>query len=276
MSKSVAFPSPNVMLRRHGLRAKKSWGQNFLHDPGVASAIVAASGVSADDTVVEIGAGLGALTHLLAARAGRVIAIERDRELAHVLRLELEGRANVEVVEANALTYDLAALGERVIVVGNLPYHISSPLLFHLLEQRAAVRHAVLMFQRELAQRLLEGPGSRLYGAPSVSCRQYAELRACLQVGRGAFTPAPRVDSTVVRLDMREQPLAPADEQAFRVLVRTAFASRRKTLRRALAGAYPADAIERAITGCGIAPSARAETLSVEQFACLAEALRVS
>lgn len=275
MSGLDAFLSPSALLRAHDLRAKKPWGQNFLHDPAVAAAIVRASGATAADTVVEIGAGLGALTSLLAQAAGQVIAIERDRDLVAVLRAELGQRDNVQIVEDNALTFQISSLGRRVLVVGNLPYHISSQLLFRLIDQRRHISSATLMLQRELAQRLLASPGSRLYGAPSVSCRQFAQLESCLQVGRGAFTPAPRVDSTVIKLVMRDQPLCPVDESLFRAVVRAAFASRRKMLRRALTAAYAADRVDRALDLAEIDPTARAETLTVEQFGRLATALGV-
>jgi 16S rRNA (adenine1518-N6/adenine1519-N6)-dimethyltransferase len=274
MTDSEPFRRPAELMRRYGLRAKKKWGQNFLHDVKVARAIVRASTVGADDTVVEIGAGLGAITGLLASAARRVVAIERDRELAEVLRREFEGVANVEIREQNALNFDFAALDEPAVeVVGNLPYNISSPLIFHLIDQRAHIRCATVMLQRELAQRLVASPGSRLYGAPSVSCRQFAELKLCLQVGRGAFAPPPRVDSSVIQLCMRHQPLCQVDPRVFREVVRAAFGARRKTLRRALAAAYPADRVERALKATGISPTVRAETLDVAQFGNLANAL---
>lgn len=263
------------LLRQHGRQAKKSWGQNFLHDPRVVARIVEAAAIQPTDVVVEIGAGLGALTGALAARAARVLAIERDRELASLLRQAFAGAASVAIVEANALTFDFAAVGsaERLVVVGNLPYNIASPLLFRLLEARAHLRSATVMLQRELAQRLVAGPGSRRYGVPSVLLQQHADLQTCLQVGRGAFVPAPRVDSTVIRLDFRTVPRAPADDAALRLTVRTAFGMRRKTLLRALSAAFPEHAVAAALAECGIDPRARAETLTVAQFAALAQAL---
>lgn len=270
---STSVPRPSDLLRQHGLQAKKRWGQNFLHDPQVVTRIVEAADIAPGDTVVEIGAGLGALTGVLAARAARLIAIERDRDLARLLRERLASMPCVEIAEANALTYDFAALGRGLVVVGNLPYNIASPLIFHLLEQRASLRVATLMLQRELAQRLASPPGSRVYGAPSVIVQQYAEARVCLHVGRGAFTPPPRVDSTVVQLRFRSQALCPVDPEALQRVVHVAFAGRRKTLLRALSAQFPRPAVELALASAGIDPRARAETLGVAAFAQLAALL---
>lgn len=270
-----ALAAAAQLLRQHGRQAKKSWGQNFLHDPRIVARIADAAALQPTDVVVEIGAGLGALTGALAARARRVLAIERDRDLALLLRQAFAEVASVTILETNALTFDFAAVAaaERLVVVGNLPYNIASPLLFRLLDQRAALRSATVMLQRELAQRLVAGPGTRRYGAPSVLLQQHAELHTCLQVGRGAFVPPPRVDSTVIRLDFRAAPRAPADDAALRQTVRAAFGMRRKTLLRALSAAFPGEAVALALAQCGIDPRARAETLSVMQFAALSRAL---
>lgn len=270
-----ALAAASELLRRHGRQAKKSWGQNFLHDPRIVARIAEAAGIQSTDVVVEIGAGLGALTGALAARALRVLAIERDRDLALLLREAFAEVASVTILETNALTFEFGAVAGagRLVVVGNLPYNIASPLLFRLLDQRAQLRSATVMLQRELAQRLVAGPGTRRYGVPSVLLQQHAELRTCLQVGRGAFVPPPRVDSTVIRLDFRSAPRAPADDAALRHTVRTAFGARRKTLQRALSAAFPSDAVTLALARCGIDPRARAETLSVVQFAALSQAL---
>jgi len=267
------FVSPAKLLQRYNLRAKKHWGQNFLHDASVVRAIADAAQIEPNDTVVEIGAGLGAMTGILAQRAARVIAVERDRELAAVLRDVFGQTSNIEVAETNALTFSFLNFDEPVVVVGNLPFHISSPLIFHLLDQRQHIRAAIVMLQREPAQRLVAEPGSRVYGAPSVTCQQYADLSVCLQVKRGAFLPPPRVDSTVIRLRMRTQPLGAADPVRFRAVVRAAFARRRKMLRRALAAQYPVDAVERALADAEIASDTRAECLSVLQFVRLTNAL---
>jgi 16S rRNA (adenine1518-N6/adenine1519-N6)-dimethyltransferase len=267
------IPSPSAVLRRHNLRPKKSWGQCFLHDPSVVARIAVDAVVDPGDTVIEIGAGLGTLTVALAERARRVIAIERDRDLAGVLRAELGHLSHVEVREENALSFDFGALGAAV-VVGNLPYNIASPLIFHLLEQRAAIRRATLMVQLELAQRLAAPPGNRSYGVPSVLCQLAAQTTVRFIVRSGAFVPRPRVDSAVVRLQMHEQsPIANVEEQALRDLVHAAFRFRRKTLRRALAASYPSAVVARALLVAGVDSDRRAESLSLEEFGAVARAL---
>lgn len=265
--------SPAELLRRHDLRPKKSWGQNFLHDPSIVAAIADAALIEPTDTVVEIGAGLGAMTGALAQRAQHVVAIERDRELVRVLREEFADQQHVEIAEDNALTYQFDHFDHPVVVVGNLPYHIASPLLFHLLDWRRHIRSATLMFQRELAERLAAGPGSRTYGAPSVTCQQYAKVQLCLRVKPGAFIPPPRVDSAVIRLEMREEPLSAADPDTFQLVVRTAFSGRRKMLKRALSPLVGAEQSAQLFEQSDVDPRARAETLSVEQFAQLARSL---
>jgi 16S rRNA (adenine1518-N6/adenine1519-N6)-dimethyltransferase len=266
--------SPAQTLRRYGLRPKKSWGQCFLHDPAVLRRIVDHAGVEPGDTVVEIGAGLGTLTVLLAERAARVHAVEKDRDLVTVLRGELSDVDNVEVVERNALGLDFAAFAGPVQVVGNLPYNIASPLLFHILASRRAIRAATLMLQREVAERLVAPPGRRAYGVPSVLCQQAADVRLCFGVSRGAFVPAPRVDSAVVRLRMLEEPRAPCDDDLFRVVVKAAFGARRKTLRNALGARLSGDAVHDALQAAGIDGGRRGETLTVEEFGRLTRALQ--
>jgi 16S rRNA (adenine1518-N6/adenine1519-N6)-dimethyltransferase len=271
------YRAPAELLRRHGLAAKKSWGQCFLHQPSVARRIVEAIGAGEDETVVEIGAGLGALTGLLARRYRRVVAIERDRDLVAVLREELRDEASVELREANALTFDYSSLGEALHVVGNLPYNISSPLLFHLLAHRQVVRSATVMLQRELAQRLTAAPGSRLYGAPTITLGLRGRLSTVLQVGRGAFLPPPNVDSTVVRLDFSAvtTELTPAADALLERVVRGAFAMRRKKLRKALGALFELAQLDSALERAEIDGGLRAEKLHPADFARLTEALAV-
>ena len=269
----TGYRAPAKLLRRYGLQAKKTWGQCFLHEPRVAQRIVEAIAGSPDETVVEIGAGLGALTGLLARRYRRVLAIERDRELVAVLREELADEPTVEIIEANALTFDYAALSTPVHVVGNLPYNISSPLLFHLLAQRANLRSITVMLQRELAQRLAAGPGGRLYGAPTVTISRVATVREVLQVRRGAFLPPPKVDSTVLRLTPRDDVGDGLTDAHFERVVRTAFGARRKMLRGVLAGTFTRGTSDAALAAAGIAGERRAETLTLADFQRLAAAL---
>jgi 16S rRNA (adenine1518-N6/adenine1519-N6)-dimethyltransferase len=274
---------PRRVLARHGLSAKKSWGQNFLHDRAVLARIVAAVGAQADDTVVEIGAGLGTLTAALAHATPaprRILAVERDPDMQRALAAELGGDARVEIVGADALAFDYAAAshaaGRPVVVVGNLPYQISSALVLALVDAgaRGAVARAVVMVQREMAQRIVAPPGSRTYGRLTVAVAQHADARILFHVRPGSFHPAPAVTSSVMSLAARAAPLAPVRDPAlFEAVVKQAFATRRKMLRGALGGQFGDDAVAAAFAASGIPGTKRAEQLSVADFARLANAL---
>lgn len=279
-AESPILPGARELLARHGLLPKKRLGQNFLVDPRVQERIVAAARVGDADVVVEIGAGLGALTGRLAAHAKHVIAVERDGELVEVLRRELGQRTNVEIVHGDALDFDLRAAAARagrpLVVVGNLPYVVTSPLLFAILDASsggAVIDRAVLMVQKEFAQRMLAPAGSRVYGRLSVMAQQAAEAEILFHVGAGAFLPPPAVTSSVLGLRPRPQPLAPVTSpRVFDQVVRAAFGTRRKMLRRALEPAF-AERAAKALATAGIEGSRRAEELSVADFARLANAL---
>ncbi len=193
------------LLRRYGLSAKKSWGQNFLIDERSYSAIVNSCKLSESDVVVEIGAGLGTLTSRLLATSATVIAVERERDMCEVLRRELGSQPRFVLREENALHLDIAALARqhdrRLVLVGNLPYQISSPLIFQFLAARSSLRRIVIMLQREMADRLLATPGTRDANALGVQVQMVCAVRRVCHVGRGAFLPPPRVDSSVVLLD---------------------------------------------------------------------------
>jgi 16S rRNA (adenine1518-N6/adenine1519-N6)-dimethyltransferase len=270
------------VLARHGLGAKKSWGQNFLHDRSVLGRIVAAAAATPDDTVVELGAGLGTLTGALAHAeppARRVLAIERDPDMQRVLAAELGGEPRVEVVAADALTFDFDAAARAagpLVVVGNLPYQIASALLVAIVDAgaRGAVARAIVMVQREMAQRVVAPPGSRTYGRLTVGIAQRAEARILFHVRPGSFHPAPKVTSSVMSLVARPAPLAATRDPAlFDEVVKAAFATRRKMLRRSLAGRFGDERTAAALAASGIAPTRRAEELSVAEFARLADAL---
>jgi 16S rRNA (adenine1518-N6/adenine1519-N6)-dimethyltransferase len=270
------FASARDLLRKHGLHAKKSWGQNFLVEERAYDAIVRAAGAGPEDTVVEIGAGLGTLTARLARAAGRVIAIERDRDMVAVLRAELGGDPRVEIAEANALTFDYAAARRetRLIVVGNLPYQIASPILFRLLDARAAIARIVVMLQKEMADRIVAGPGTKTYGALSVMVQMVGDARIVAKVAPGAFVPAPKVASAVLKIEpLPATRVTVSDEKHFSGVVHAAFGQRRKTLRNALRAMAPDAAIEAALARVGIDGTRRGETLSVAEFAALADAL---
>ena len=257
--------SPGELLRRHGLRPKKEWGQNFLGDAGVLSNLARLARAGPGDWIVELGAGLGHFTRVLAATGAHVVAVERDRELVPVLRSELP--FGVEVVEADAKSFDLKAIGRRVIVCGNLPYHLSSPILFHLLDQRDAVKRAVLLLQREVAERIAAPPGGRDYGLLSVLVQEVADARVALTVPRHFFTPPPDVESCALVLEFLDTPRVPIhDERRFRALVKATFGLRRKTLWNALKNFA---GVREALRKSGIDPQRRAETLGVAEFASI-------
>jgi 16S rRNA (adenine1518-N6/adenine1519-N6)-dimethyltransferase len=266
--------APKEILRRHGLKPKKEWGQNFLGDEDVLHQLARLTLAGPGDTVVELGAGLGHYTRALAATGAQVIAVERDRELVPLLRAELEGLA-VRVEEANAKTFDLGPIaigaGRKVILCGNLPYHLSSPILFHLLDQRAHVRRGVFLLQREVAERIAAAPDTDAYGLLSVLLGLVADARVGLQVRKTAFHPPPDVESAALVLDLLDAPRAPiVDEARFRALVKAAFMQRRKTLSNAvksLPGAREAVAL------AGIDPKRRGETLSPAEFAAIERAM---
>ena len=275
----TTIDDPRTLLKRYGLAAKKSWGQNFLVDERIHAAIVAAGVASPRDWVVEIGAGLGTLTARLADAVpeGKVIAVERDRDMVAVLEKELGARANVEIRAENALTFDYTKIAARaggpVAVAGNLPYQIASPLLFTFLDARAHLRSATIMLQKEMADRVLAEPGTSEYGALGVMLSLHLDVRPVITARAGAFFPAPKVDSTVVTLTPRATPRAVVDADRYRQTVHAAFGQRRKTLRNALRSLWPTDAVDAALGAAAIDGGRRGETLSVEEFAHLASAL---
>jgi 16S rRNA (adenine1518-N6/adenine1519-N6)-dimethyltransferase len=256
---------------------RRALGQHFLRDAGIARAIVDLVAPTANDLVIEIGPGEGALTAELARRAGRVIALEVDPALAARLRPSFPG---VEIVEADARGWDYGTLvappGGRVLVVGNLPYSVGKPILMALVAARTAIDTMALMLQREVAERVAAGPGSRVYGSLSVLTQLYCDVSLALRVPPEAFRPPPKVDSAVIRLDVLPSPrVAVADERRFHVVVRAAFAQRRKTLANALAAGLgrPAEVLRAAAESAGIDPLRRAETLAIAEFAELARQL---
>ncbi len=276
------FPDARVLLGRYGLRAKKSFGQNFLISERAFRAIVDATVRADDDWIVEIGAGLGTLTARLAERVpeGKVIALERDPDMLRVLRAELAGVDNVDIEDADALRYDLRMAarwrGDSITVCGNLPYHIAAPLLFKVVEARAHLRCAVVMIQKEMADRLVAAPGTKAYGALGVMLRTYAEISVVARVGAGSFAPPPKVDSAVVKLVplAGAAPRVPiADEAHYSAVVHAAFGQRRKTLRNALRAVFGEEAVDAALAATKIDGVRRGETLDIAELAAVAAAL---
>ncbi|MFO0030156.1 MAG: 16S rRNA (adenine(1518)-N(6)/adenine(1519)-N(6))-dimethyltransferase RsmA [Pseudomonadota bacterium] len=253
---------------------RKRFGQHFLHERGVIDRILLALDLKPGERIVEIGPGEGALTLPLLARTGALTAIEIDRDLSPRLRAAAAGVGRLTIVEADALTVDLTALadGGGLRLVGNLPYNISTPLLFHVLDHAVAVRDMHFMLQKEVVDRMAAGPGSKVYGRLGVMLQARCRVEPLFKVSPGAFRPPPKVDSAVVRL----VPLPPAavrvgDPAAFDRVVRAGFAQRRKTLRNALQPVLAADAVAAA----GIDPGARAEDIDVAGWIALGRAAEV-
>jgi len=276
------FPDARVLLGRYNLRAKKELGQNFLISERTFRAIVDATVHADDDWIVEIGAGLGTLTARLAERVpeGKFIALERDPDMIAVLRAELAGVDNVDIEPADALRYDLRMAarwrGDQITVCGNLPYHIAAPLLFRVIDARDVVRCAVVMIQKEMADRIVAPPGGKIYGAPGVLIRTYADVSTVARVGAGSFVPPPKVDSTVLKIVPLPggKPRVPiADERHYAAVVHAAFGQRRKTLRNALRAAFDAGAVDAALVRTAIDGTRRGETLDIAEFARLAAEL---
>ena len=255
-------------------RPRKRFGQHFLHDPAVVARILAAVDPRPGQALVEIGPGRGALMRPLLRRCERLDVVEIDRDLVRELAGSPEAQAGTLVVHAgDALGFDFTRLarerGQPLRVVGNLPYNISTPLLFHLLEAAPAIRDVHAMLQREVVQRLAAGPGDEAYGRLGVMVQFRCRVERLFDVGPGAFSPAPSVESAVVRLVPLPRPRAPVrDERLFAEVVRRAFSARRKTLRNALAGLLGPEGFRLA----GVNPATRAEQVAAEEFARLADA----
>lgn len=271
-----------ALLARHGFHFSKALGQNFIVNPSVCPRMADESGIDSESGVIEIGAGIGVLTAELAKRAKKVVCIELDSKLLPILDETLTDFDNIEIINADVLKTDLAALieekfgGMPVYVCANLPYYITSPVIMTLLESRLPLKAVTVMVQREAAQRLCAPVGSRLSGAVTVAVDYYAEARKLFDVSSGSFMPAPKVDSSVIRLDIREKPgIEVSDEKLFFSMVHAAFSQRRKTASNSISSGtgIPKAVVAEAIERCGFPPSVRAESMTAEQLAALCEAL---
>lgn len=250
-------------------RPRKRFGQNFLHDAQVIHAIVAAIAPRPGEHLVEIGPGRGALTRMLLAECGRLDVVELDRDLVEHLRQQFAAEDRLRIHSGDAMKFDFCSLGEGLRVVGNLPYNISTPLLFHLFGQAACIQDMHFMLQKEVVDRLCAGPGEKEYGRLGIMAGYYCAMEPLLEVGPESFYPRPKVVSAVVRLTPHARRPVDIEPEPLGRVVAAAFSQRRKTLRNALGGLLSVDEIEDA----GVDPAARAETLGLEDYARLARRL---
>lgn len=265
----------SALLSRHGFSFSKGLGQNFLINPGVCPRMAGECGAGRDDGVLEIGPGIGVLTKELALRCKRVVAVELDDRLFPILDETLADFDNVTVVHGDVMKVDLLSLireqfahCDRVFVCANLPYYITSPVLMRLLEERLPIAAVTVMVQKEAADRLCARVGSRDAGAVTVAVRYYADPKVLFSVSRGSFMPAPKVDSAVIRLDIRpDVSLRPDYEKRFFSAVRAGFNQRRKTMTNALSsGGFDKALVANALSDAGLPPAVRAEALTMEDW----------
>jgi len=278
--------SPKTLLAAFNLSPKKQFGQNFLTDPSTAEMIVSRSGISKEDIVIEIGAGLGALTVPIAMAADTVYAVEKDKNLLSPLQNELLAKNidSVRIVNENILDIDIESIaekhGRKVAVMGNLPYNISSQILIKLIIQRRYVGRAILMFQKELSERICAKPGGKDYGRISVMLQYCSDISKIAYVKASLFFPKPRIDSQIIEIRFKDSPDFPADDEKFFFrVIKAAFGKRRKTLKNSLSGSelgIDAQTAVLALNSAGIDPVRRAETLTIEEFVKLSNALQKS
>ena len=269
------------ILSRHGFTFSKALGQNFLINPSVCPRMASCSGAGKGVGVIEVGPGIGVLTNELCQLADKVVAVELDKRLLPVLDETLAEYDNVKVVNADVLELDLNQLikdefeGLEVVVCANLPYYITSPVIMKLLEDRLPISAVTVMVQKEAAQRICAEVGSRMSGAVTVSVNYYAKPQMLFGVSAGSFMPAPKVDSAVIRLDILKEPPVQADEGLFFAVVRAAFSQRRKVISNSLSAGLgkSKEEILAVLEAANVPPTARAEKLSLENFAAIANAI---
>lgn len=264
-------------MKKFNIKASKRYGQNFLIDSTVLKKIIETSAIDEESMVLEIGPGLGTMTGLLCQRAGKVVAVEIDKDLIEPLKINMSGYSNFHLINADFMKLNLKKLFEenfgdkKIKVIANLPYYITSPIIMKLLEEGINIDTITLMVQKEVAQRITASPGNKDYGVLTLSVQYYAMPEIVLIVPPEAFMPMPGVDSAVIHLTMREKPpVSLVDETLFFKVIKAAFNQRRKTLLNALKGSHlklEKDEIEAILHQCGIDPTRRGETLSMDEFA---------
>ncbi len=273
---------PGQLLKQAGLYAGKELGQNFLSNPGTAKKIVEKTGISEDNYVLEIGPGLGALTILLAKKAFHVTAVEKDGRLIPLLKTEIDnqGIKNVDIIHQDVLKIHIKEIlkDKKLVVIGNLPYNISSQILFKLVEERRYIEKAFLMFQKELAIRILAPPGGRDYSRLSVVSQYAAKIGFVAEIGPASFFPSPEVNSTILKFQFfQSDDIDETQEKLLFDVIKAAFSKRRKSLKNSMVGGemeYQKEFVLQALTLAGIDAQRRAETLSVQEFTALARAMR--
>lgn len=265
------------ILKTFGIRMSKKLGQNFLIDENIVAGIVAAADIKPGETILEVGPGIGTLTQGLAEAGGCVVAVELDRRLIDILGKTLDGYDNVRVVHGDILKIDITqeVAAERYKVVANLPYYITTPIIMSFLEKRLPVERLVTMVQKEVAERMVAKPGGKDYGALSVSVQYYTQPEIVLSVPPRSFIPAPAVESAVIKCIVRDKPAVEVkSEKVFFRVVKAAFGQRRKTLSNALkSSGLSADEVGEALEAAGIDGTRRGETLSLDEFAAIANAI---
>jgi 16S rRNA (adenine1518-N6/adenine1519-N6)-dimethyltransferase len=276
--------TPKEILHQYGIKPNKKLGQSFLIDINVINRISDAADISGDDIVVEIGAGIGVMTEGIAKKAKRVIAVEIDRNLVEVLKDKLGGYDNVEVHSGDILKYDFNSVAKthnsKIRIIGNVPYNISSPLIFRLISFRPVISDFILMLQKEIVQRLVSVSNNKIYGVPSVILQMFATVEKIFDVPSTCFYPQPKVESAMVKGIFLEQPFVPLrDEIFFTGLVKAAFAQRRKMLinnlkKSKLLEGLSEDHLKSALDAAGINGKRRGETLSVSEFGSLSNILK--
>ena len=276
--------SPRVLLAAWQMHARKQLGQHFLENPATSEMIVNRCGVMPEDVVLEIGAGLGALTIPAARIAKKVYAVEKDHKIISLLKTELALNSlfNVILIEKDILRVNIEEFAEKsnrkILILGNLPYNISSQVLVKLIKARSAVSHAVLMFQKELAQRITAKPGCKEYGRLTVMLNYCAKIKKVADIKASQFFPRPKVDSEVLEITFKDNLKYSDDEEFLYRVIKAAFGQRRKNLKNALAGSelhIAAETSRHALENAGIDPTRRAETLTVEEFVRLKDILKV-
>ncbi len=271
----------NEIMKKYGLTFRKGYGQNFLYDSTYLDNIVDYADLNEDDTVLEIGPGLGVLTSRMAVKAKKVIAVEIDSDIVPVLSEILSEYQNVTIINEDVLKTDINKLlkdEKSVKVVANLPYYITTPIIMKLLTELKNLERIVIMVQKEVAERLTAHPGNKEYGAITVAVNYYSDSEYLFTVPSGAFVPSPKVDSAVVKLTFPKNiPVVAEDEKMFFEVVKGAFSQRRKTLLNSLSSYFsslPKEKIRETLISCGIKENARGETLDIDDFIKLSENIK--